>query len=1068
MPVLSFYPNKTIYFLLLLLIQTSLLFSQTNQKQTLQNDFPFHHIEYISSAQGLVGNEVSWMLQDRRGFLWFMTDVALNRFDGYSFRSFPYAINTMSSGWIVEDKNGTLWMPSRNLGLYSFDPFSEKFTQYRHQPDDSNSLYNNWVTAITLEGDSIIWIASPGDSASGLDKFDIKTKLFKHFTAHSIDSIGLPFHFVFSLVADKYKNPDVRQRYLWIVNTTGSNDIAGIDCFDTKINKVVNHYDFPFYSYYLGQFGVRTDGIKTETIWIGSDDNGIYGFNTITRKFIIIKPGHICHSTDGHIWDKRYENYYPVMEDHGGNLWTTNDDNEIVYYDRKKNQFYFKKNPEEQVRFDKGATSFIFEDRNQKIWIGTKNGVIAIDTKTQKDIVICKHNGNDPKSVSGNWIWGIGRVKDGPLFVGAYTLDTFDKNTKSFNRFPLFDNGKKVATSMTWNFYEDSKSNIWFTGGVGVNCFNPKTKSNRLYKFYSDDGPEKSDEIIGTIEDRRGRFWLPCYGNGLYLLDPATGKVRIFYPTDTKDPFTSDQLATIFEDSKGILYICGMEGGFITFNPDSETFKIYHHDPKDPFSVSDETAHCFHETKNGLILFGTLGGGINFFNPVTKKFKSFTTRDGLVQDNVCSIIEDKKGNFWAATRGGISCFALPDDPFMPDCKIKFRNYDISDGIPSNDLDLSSAFCDTDGTLFFGTKNSGMFYFHPDSLKDNDFKPPVYITQFYLNNKLVNSKDSGSVLKSPIEFTKEVKLNYKQNVISFEFAALNYIHPEKNKYAYMLEGYDKDWIYTDASKRFATYTNLSPEEYTFKVKATNNDGVWNEIPTELIIIISPPFWQTTWFRILVLITIAGIIYAAFRYRVHQVLKLQKIRNRIAADLHDDIGSTLNSISVYSEVAKKDPLRANHAMSMIGESSRKIIDSLSDIVWTINPQNDSFDKLIIRMRSLAHNLLKAKKIDCVFKADETLNEMTLSMEIRRNIYLIFKEALNNLVKYSKATKASVLLSHENKTVTFVIRDNGTGFDSSMGFNGNGIGNMKRRAQEIKASLNIESTPGNGTNIELNLKI
>ena len=371
-------------------------------------------------------------------------------------------------------------------------------------------------------------------------------------------------------------------------------------------------------------------------------------------------------------------------------------------------------------------------------------------------------------------------------------------------------------------------------------------------------------------------------------------------------------------------------------------------------------------------------------------------------------------------------------------------------------------------IYFGTTNAGFFYFNPKDLKDNDFIPPVYITDFSLMNKQVNVNDSNSVLKIPIEFTKEIVLNYKQNILSFTFSALNFIHPEKNKYAYKLEEYNNNWIYTDDTKRFATYTNLDPGTYIFKVKASNNDGLWNETPTELKISITPPFWQTVWFKIFIALLIVGAAYLFYRYRIAQILLLQRIRNKIASDLHDDIGSTLNSISIFSEVAKKDSSRRDHALNMIGESSRKIIESMSDIVWTINPENDSFDKIIFRMRSHAHNLLKAKKIDCTFRADESLNELKLKMEIRRNLYLIFKEALNNLVKYSNAARASVLVSHQNKSVTFIIRDDGVGFDSTIEHSGNGLSNMKQRAAEIGAMLLIESAASKGTSIEINLKL
>jgi signal transduction histidine kinase len=383
------------------------------------------------------------------------------------------------------------------------------------------------------------------------------------------------------------------------------------------------------------------------------------------------------------------------------------------------------------------------------------------------------------------------------------------------------------------------------------------------------------------------------------------------------------------------------------------------------------------------------------------------------------------------------------------------------------MNMSATFKDADGKIYFGSTDAGIIYFKPEELKDNDYIPPVYITDFKLFNKPVYANDVDSILKSPIELTKEITLSYNQNVISFEFAALNYIHPEKNQYAYKLESFDKDWIYTDASKRFVNYTNLDPGEYTFKVKGSNNDGVWNPMETTIKLIITPPFWQTWWFRALIVLAATMIVYALYRYRLQQVLKVQNIRNKIAGDLHDDIGSTLNSISIYSEVAKNDDNRRTHSLTMIGESSRKVIDAMSDIVWTINPDNDSFEKIILRMRSLSYNLLRAKKIEFTFRADDNLNDLKLSLEERRNFYLIFKEALNNLIKYSQAKKVSILLEKNSRNISLLIRDDGVGFDPEKKYNGNGLTNIRRRAKEINAKLIMESGQGIGTSIQLILK-
>jgi signal transduction histidine kinase len=252
-----------------------------------------------------------------------------------------------------------------------------------------------------------------------------------------------------------------------------------------------------------------------------------------------------------------------------------------------------------------------------------------------------------------------------------------------------------------------------------------------------------------------------------------------------------------------------------------------------------------------------------------------------------------------------------------------------------------------------------------------------------------------------------------------------------------------------------------------VRAKKSGSSWSHETAAFSFIITPPFWQTLWFRVLVIAAVAVLVYGIYRYRLREVLHLQNIRNKISGDLHDDIGSTLNSISVYSEVAKQDPGKHAEALEMIGEASRKIIDSISDIVWTINPENDSFENIILRMRSLTFNLLRAKNIEFTFRADERLNTIKLSMEARRNFFLIFKEAINNLVKYADATLVSIRLAHEGSLIKLTIRDNGKGFDTTQPANGNGLNNMKRRAKEIKAGIQIESETGHGTSIELNLK-
>jgi two-component sensor histidine kinase len=303
-------------------------------------------------------------------------------------------------------------------------------------------------------------------------------------------------------------------------------------------------------------------------------------------------------------------------------------------------------------------------------------------------------------------------------------------------------------------------------------------------------------------------------------------------------------------------------------------------------------------------------------------------------------------------------------------------------------------------------------------------------------------------------------------IHFKFSDYSLINQRKIHCEYTLyNGGDTAWNKVEGEPEI-TITKISPGNYKLLLRASNGFGVYSPEITAFGISINPPFTKTIWFILLMATLIAAILYGIYRYRLQQIKRLQVIRNNIASDLHDDIGSTLNSISIYSEVARQQAEKEIPALDLIGINSRKIIESMSDIVWTINPENDSFEKIIIRMRSFAHQLLKAKKVEYTFEVDEKLNSVALPMQVRKNFYLVFKEAVTNLVKYSGASRVAISLNADNKTIILIIRDNGTGIPVNSETQGNGLMNMKRRAEEIHADLKIISANGEGTGIELTL--
>ena len=369
-----------------------------------------------------------------------------------------------------------------------------------------------------------------------------------------------------------------------------------------------------------------------------------------------------------------------------------------------------------------------------------------------------------------------------------------------------------------------------------------------------------------------------------------------------------------------------------------------------------------------------------------------------------------------------------------------------------------------GQLVFGGSN-GFIIFHPDSIRENKLPPRIVITDFQIFNKSVTPGENSPLEKSISESDK-IYLNHYQDVFSFEFAVLDFTSPENNKYAYKMEGVDPDWVYTDASKRFATYTKLEPGNYIFRVKGCNNDGVWNEEGTSLSIIILPPWWATWWFRVIMFISILGIVYSIYRYRLNKVLAMERLRVQIASDLHDDIGSALTRIAVHSEVigTTTEKSKILRSSKQIGTMSREIITTLSDVVWSIDSRNDTVGDLIDRMRDFLETVFSAGSVRIDFQTKGLHFDQKVNQTLRQNIYLIFKEAVNNAAKHSGADEIKISMINGDGKFKMEIADNGTGIgtvDKHVGHHG--LENMQMRAKRIGGELRIKNLE-RGTSVTL----
>ncbi|MCK4980551.1 MAG: histidine kinase, partial [Candidatus Delongbacteria bacterium] len=427
---------------------------------------------------------------------------------------------------------------------------------------------------------------------------------------------------------------------------------------------------------------------------------------------------------------------------------------------------------------------------------------------------------------------------------------------------------------------EDRSGALWIgTIGGGLNKFD--SENEKFIHYENDPNNPKSlshNIVISIYEDNSGTIWIGTYGGGLNKFDKDKGSF-LYYINDPDDPtsLSANRVLSIYEDRTGNLWISTWGGGLDKFDRKKELFTHYTHDPNDSTSISSNIIHSIYEDNKGFLWIGT-EGGLNKFDRAEEIFISYRLSDGLPNEMVYGLLEDDNGNFWLSTSYGLSRFNPTTE--------EFRNYDTRDGLQDNVFDFKAYQATNSGEFIFGGVN-GLTLFHPDSLVDNTHIPPLILTDFQLFNESVpvgfDKNRERTILNNSITVSRELELTYEDKVFSFEFAALDYRSPRKNKYAYQMVGVDPDWVNTDASRRFATYTNLDPGEYTFKVKGSNNDGIWNEEGTSIRIIITPPWWKTNLAYTFYIFLVGFIVFSIWRFQTNRL----KMRHQMEMDhLHTE--------------------------------------------------------------------------------------------------------------------------------------------------------------------------------------
>uniref|UniRef100_UPI00359403C0 two-component regulator propeller domain-containing protein n=1 Tax=Aquiflexum sp. TaxID=1872584 RepID=UPI00359403C0 len=788
---------SSLFLLLVLLPYLSCLKAQT--------DWSFEH---LSEQDGLSHNRILSIYQDREGFIWFGTWEGLNRFDGYTFTVFQpdpdKASKTLSHNVIsdiTEDRDGQLWLASRGGGLNHIDKRSGKVTTYLL--DSIGDHYWNALTDIFIDSNGDFWVSGAG----GLAKFELGNRTFTCFPSPEEET----------MIVSVAEDPMGR---LWAASP------GKLYHFDRNSGKFIPFSLGSYPSVRITSLHVDKEGI----LWVGTNGDGLFRLDTRSPspQLSPYNPGGLINKIINGTLGKLYE-------DNSGFIWLTTT-NGLQRINKKTDEVLtFKSDPLYLGSLSNNTVESVLMDDKGHLWVGTTNGINkwkannkdfrSFQIKPSPDLFHLDENNithlvEDEKGVL--WLGNSGKTRDSKIPGGG--LFQFDPILNEFGKINLpFAGSSGMSKNQFFVPYQDHSGNMWI--GTDEALFGREKGTDKFIRHPT----EVRVQIIA--EDQSGNLWFGgtkggyIFQGALVNFDPET-KEFTYYWYDPKNErgLNFHNISSIMVSQTGDIWAATPGRGINRFDPKSSKFTFYRpQHPTEIGSITDKDIRAIYEDSRGIIWVGTNQGGLSRFDAGTEKFVSYTVNQGLPSNHIESIVEDHRGNLWIGTSKGLSQL----DPKT----MTFQNYSTLDGLPGNFFYQGSK-SHKNGKLYFGTTN-GFVVFHPDSIKDNNNLPPVYITglKVFEKNLLIPTEE-------------KLELPFDENFISFDFVALDYTAPDKIRYAYQLEGVDKNWVHT-GNIRSASYTDLKPGNYTFRVKASNNDGLWNEEGASVTISILPPWWGSWW-------------------------------------------------------------------------------------------------------------------------------------------------------------------------------------------------------------------------------
>lgn len=944
----------------------------------------------------------TWTIfQDRKGFLWIGTGGSLLRYDGNRIKTYKNVqedVNSLGGNTIrviYEDEFGIMWIGIGGGGLNKYDYANENFTRYMHNPNDSTSISANYIYSICEDKSGNLWIGTE----SGLNFFNRNSEKFTSYKNIPEDTSSLSSNIVTSVFEDSDSN-------LWIGTIDGGLNL--LDLHNKKFTRFLHNPDDPKSISHNKVSRICED--KFGNVWITTLGGGlnklIYEKNNPFPEFISFKndPNDSTSLSDNDIASVYIDdNNVMWLGTWGGGLNKTISS----LNDSHLSFISFRNNPDDPLSLSSNNVSSICQDNSGLLWIGTWGGSLDLINLKQKQFRHYNREKNNPNSLSANGVMSICEDKAGIIWIGTWDggLNKWDRATDKFTHYKYnSDDPFSLSDNTIPVIYEDRSGNFWIgTWNGGLNKFDRTTGKFYHYKHNPRNPSSISDNrVLSITEDESGQLWIGTYYGGLNKFDKNSGRFSHYkHNPDDPNSLSSSDVHYLLIDKSGILWIGTKLGSLDALDLRTKKFSHYISEPGDINTLSNNKISVLYQDRSGTLWIGTQDGGLNKFNKETGHFKRFQVKDGLADEFVTGILEDDNGNLWISTSNGLSKFNT--------AKETFRNYYVEDGLQDNEFEeLTACLKIRTGELIFGGVN-GFNIFYPDSIKDNIHIPPVYITAFNLFNKPVpigfDSLSSRTVLKRSIIECEEIELNHSDNLFTIEFAALDFQVPNKNRYAYQMEGFDVEWTYTDAGNASATYTNLDPGEYTFRVKGSNNDGVWNEKGASIKIIILPPWWRTNIAYLIYFLLIGSIIYFTWKTQLRRI----KIKNEYAMSKFE-----AQKLHEVDELKSRFFANISHEfrtpLTLILDPAKNVIEN------TLEPQTKQNVSLIkrnaVRLLGLVNQLLDISKLE-----SGNMKLQTTSM----NIIPLLKGLVLSFSSYAERKRITLkFISVENEILVYLDKE------------------------------------------------